>query len=174
MTVSQPVAASAADAPGRCGPEVVAAAQPAMIALSSSIQLELGSFIGPVADGSGDEAVERAEADLASPLEGELASFVRGASPCQVVAVVLPKRLRFSRAQLAASDREGRGACAAGQECRIGRARWVSGPQVESGPSTSVVWGVFHNLATDRARLAHLTVYFRPPDANWEPRLPGR
>jgi len=144
-----------------------------MQGLSTSIQLELDSFIGPVADGTSQEAIRRVEADLALPFAGELTTFTGGRSPCQIVGLVLPKTVRFSRISLAASDRENAGNCPPGQTCSIGDAAWLGSAMMERGPSATVVYGLFENRSTAKGRRAILTAYYRPPNSNWKPRLPA-
>lgn len=174
-TLQVSVAAPAMDpgSTGRCGGEVLEAARAAMQGLSTSIQLEIDGFIGPVSGGSSQEAIRRVEPDLAAPFEDELAAFTGGASPCQVVGLVLPKAVRFSRVRLAAGDREEVGGCAPGQTCSIGDAAWLGSVLVERGPSATLVYGLFENRSADRGRRAILTAYYRPPNANWKPRLPA-
>jgi hypothetical protein len=144
-----------------------------MQGLSTSIQLELDGFIGPVANGSPQEAIRRVEPDLAAAFGDELAAFTGGRSPCQIIGLVLPKAVRFSRVQLAAGDQEAVSACAPGQTCAIGDAAWLGSARVERGPSATVVYGLFENRSADRGRRAILTAYYRPPNANWKPRLPA-
>jgi hypothetical protein len=174
-TLQVSVAAPAMDpgSTGRCGGEVLEAARAAMQGLSTSIQLEIDGFIGPVSGGSSQEAIRRVEPDLAAPFEDELAAFTGGRSPCQVVGLVLPKAVRFSRVRLAAGDREEVGGCAPGQTCSIGDAAWLGSVLVERGPSATLVYGLFENRSADRGRRAILTAYYRPPNANWKPRLPA-
>lgn len=171
MTVSA-AAAATADA-GSCSASLADTARSAMRGLSQSIQLELEGFIGPLADGSGHQALERAEPDLTAALRGELAPFLAGASPCQIVAAVLPKAVRFTRVSYAAADQQDQQSCTPSQDCPIGEARWLSGAGVESGPSATVVYALFENRSSVRDRRAQLTVYFRPPNAHWRPRLPS-
>ncbi len=173
LEVAQPVPARRPDSVGVCTSEIASAAQAAMAALSTSIQLELAAFIGPVADGSAQAAVERAEPDLISPFDDQLAPFVGGRGPCQLIGLVLPKGLRFSRVTYAASDAQGGGSCLPGQKCEIGEAEWILGARVERGPSATIVWALFENGSTERGRLATLKAYYRPPNASWQPRLPA-
>jgi len=174
-TLQVSVAAPAVDSgsTGRCAGEVLEAASVAMKNLSTSIQLELDGFIGPVSNGSSQEAIRRVEPDLAAAFGGEMAEFSGGRSPCQVVGLVLPKAVRFSRVQLAASDQEETGDCAPGQTCSIGDAVWLGSVLVERGPSATIVWGLFENRSTIRGRRAILTAFYRPPNSNWKPRLPA-
>jgi hypothetical protein len=144
-----------------------------MQGLATSIQLEIDGFIGPVSGGSPQAAIHRLEPDLAAAFGDELAAFTDGESPCQVVGLVLPKAVRFSRIRLGAEDREAIGNCAPGQTCSIGDAAWLGSVLVERGPSATVVYGLFENRSADRGRRAILTAYYRPPNANWRPRLPA-
>ena len=57
--------------------EVLEAARPAMRGLSTSIQLELRGFIGPLANGSAESALEVAEADLVAPFAAYRARFLQ-------------------------------------------------------------------------------------------------
>ena len=144
-----------------------------MRGLSTSIQLELDGFLGPVANGTAQEAIRRAEPDLAAPFEGELAAYFGGQSPCQIVGLVLPRAVRFSRVSYSAGDSQGSGGCTPGQTCRIGEAAWLGSALVERGPSTTVVFALFENRSTERGRRAFLTAFYRPPNANWKPRIPA-
>lgn len=173
LTVSIPVPARAQAASGSCGPEVLAAAKKAMQGLSTSIQLELDGFLGPVANASSQEAIRRVEPDLAANFDDNLAPFLGGASPCQIVGLVLPKAVRFSRVQLAAGDDQATGNCAPGQACSIGDAAWLGSVLAEKGSSATVIYGLFENRSTERGRRAILTAYYRPPNANWKPRIPA-
>lgn len=173
LQVSSPVPAVAPGSSARCAGEVLDAAQAAMQGLSTSIQLELSGFIGPLVNGSPQAAVEHVESDLAAAFDGDLAPFVGGRSPCQIVGLVLPKEVRFSRVRLAASDLESADNCSPGQPCPIGDAIWLGNLRVERGPSATVVYGLFENRSTDRGRRAILVAYYRPPNASWKARLPA-
>jgi len=174
-TLETSVAVPAGDpgSAGTCGTEILEAARVAMQGLSTSIQLELDGFIGPIANGTSQEAIRRVEPDLAAPFTGELAAYVGGTSSCQIVGLVLPKEVRFSRVRLAASDHDETGNCAPGQTCSIGDALWIGSTLVERGPSATVIYGLFENRSAERGRRAVLTAYYRPPNANWKPRLPA-
>lgn len=173
LQISSSVPAVGSGPGGSCDTAVLDAAQPAMQNLASSIQLELEGFIGPIADGTSQEAIRRAESDLVAPFSGALATFVGGTSPCQIVGLVLPKEVRFSRVTYAASDHQGTGACAPGQICSIGDAAWIGSARVERGRSATVIYGLFENRSTEKARRAYLTAYYRPPSARWQPRVPA-
>ncbi len=173
LQVSVAAPAAAASGSSSCGPDVLAVAQAAMQGLSTSIQLELDGFIGPLGNGSAQDALRRVEPDLAAPFEGALAPYIGGSSPCQIVGLVLPKAVRFSRLRIGAMDQENGGACAPGQTCPIGDAVWLGSARVERGPSATIVYGLFENRSTERGRRAILMAYYRPPNANWKPRLPA-
>jgi hypothetical protein len=173
LQVSVAVPATDRRSTGSCGVDVLEAARSAMQGLSTSIQLELDGFIGPVSDGTSQEAIRRVEADLAEAFAGELEAFIGGRSPCQIIGLVLPKSVRFSRVRLGASDRENAGECPPGQSCAIGDAAWLGSAMMERGPSATVVYGLFENRSTDKGRRAILTAYYRPPNSNWKPRLPA-
>ncbi len=140
-----------------------------MTTVSRSIHLELSAFAGPVADGSPSEALKSVSDSEAADLRGALA---KGPPHCRAVAVVLPRAARFVGFRYSAADHTGSGGCLPGQPCDIGQARWLDRPRVLRGPSSTVIWGLFQNLADDRERRAGLTVFFRPPGANWRPPVP--
>ena len=173
LQVSTAVPAASSDSNGSCDPAILETARPAMRELASSIQLELQGFIGPIGNGSAQEAIRLAENDIAAPFQGPLAAFVGGTSPCQIVGLVLPREVRFSKVTYAASDQQGSGSCTPGQECTIGEAAWLGSARVERGPSSTVVYGLFENRSRERGRRAYMTAYYRPPNARWEPRLPA-
>ena len=173
LQVSTGIPAADAASGGACEAEVLEAARAAMRGLSTSIQLELDGFLGPVANGTAQEAIRRAEPDLAAPFEGELAAYFGGQSPCQIVGLVLPRAVRFSRVSYSAGDRQGSGGCTPGQTCRIGEAAWLGSALVERGPSSTVVFALFENRSTEWGRRAFLTAFYRPPNANWKPRIPA-
>ena len=156
-----------------CSPDLVEAARVAMQALGNSINLELAGYLGPVVSDQGKDASQLVEQDLAEPLRGPLKPHLDGSSGCQIVALVVPKAVRYTKTRYFAADQDSSRECAAGADCGIGSSRWVTSAQVEKGYSATVIWALFENTATSRERRATLSVYFRPPNANWKPRTLG-
>jgi hypothetical protein len=156
-----------------CSQDLVDASRTAMQALGNSINLELAGYLGPVLSQAGKDASQLVEPDLAQTLQGPLEPHLDGSSACQIVALVVPKAVRYTKTRYFAADRDSSRECAAGADCGIGSARWVTSAQVEKGYSATVVWALFENTATRRERRATLSVYFRPPNANWKPRTLG-
>ncbi len=165
VSSSQVAGASPAEGSG-CLEAMGPAVRQAMEALAGSIHLELNAFAGPAADGSPAEALKTVKDNLAAAFRRDLA---QGPSHCRVVAVVLPRAARFVGFRYSATDQAGSGGCQPGEDCVIGRARWLARPDIIRGSSSTVVYGLFQNLAQDRKRRAGLTVFFRPPSANWRP-----
>ncbi len=165
VTADQTVAAGSTLCPG----EVAREARQAADGLSSSMQLELSGFVGPTADGSSGEALTSVEPEVAQAFRQQLAPYLGATSNCQVVSVVLPKSVRFAGFRYEAFDDGGGGQCMPDQGCLISRARWLASPVVQRGFNATVVYGIFENMAADKQRFARLKVYFRPPNARWQP-----
>ena len=130
--------------------------------LGRSIALELKEVAAPAPQalvwmGSGESSTRVAE------LLGE------DSNACRIVAAVIPKAGRFRGLRMEAADASGIGDCLADRPCPVGRAHWIGQPRVSREPSSNVIWGLFVNEASDRARRARLTVYFAAPNRGWEP-----
>jgi hypothetical protein len=144
-----------------------------MQGISDSINLELAGYLGPVLSDTGKAASQLLEQDLSAPIRGRLRPHLDGSSACQIVALVVPKAVRYTKTRYFAADRDGSRECAAGTDCGIGSSKWATSAQVEKGHSATVVWALFENRASGRERRATLSVYFRPPNAHWQPRTVG-
>jgi hypothetical protein len=157
----------------RCDQELIDVTRSAMQGLGDSINLELAGYLGPVISATGNDAGQLVEQDLAEPIRGRLGPHLDGSSACQIVALVVPKVVRYTKTRYFAADHDGSRECAAGADCGIGSSRWATSAQVEKGHSATVVWALFENAAAGRERRATLSVYFRPPNARWKPRTIG-
>jgi hypothetical protein len=162
---SQPAGAYSGGEPD-CPADQLAAIRRAMEGVAGSIHLELSIFAGPVSDGSAAEALAMMSDVKAATFRAEIAV---GPPHCRAVGVVLPRTARFVSSRYEAADQEAAGSCQPGADCDIGRARWLGRPEIVRGSSSTVVYGIFQNLAEDRERRARLSVVFRPPSANWRP-----
>ncbi|MEJ2085995.1 MAG: hypothetical protein P8Y44_10000, partial [Acidobacteriota bacterium] len=156
-----------------CDQELIDSVGSAMQGLGDSINLELAGYLGPVFSPSGNDALELLETDLAQPFSEGLQSHVDGSSSCQIVALVVPKAARYTKARYFAADRDSSRECSPGADCGLDNSRWATSARVEKGYSATVVWALFENTARDRQRRATLSVYFRPPNATWQPRTVG-
>ena len=153
-----------------CSQSVVEAARAAMSGVGDSINLELAGYLGPIVGGGGTDAAQILEQNLAEPIRDALKAHLDGSSSCQIVGLVLPKAVRYTKTRYFASDRDSSRECAAGADCGLGNARWATSAQIEKGYSATVVWALFENTLPSVAKEGRrLAVYFRPPNANWQP-----
>ena len=162
-------AQTAAAGGSACPADVIERARAAADDLGASTELELEGFIGPAADGSGADALSQTESEISRSFRKQLSPNLGTGSNCQVIAIVLPKPVRFVGFRYEAFDEEGGGDCTPGQSCSISRAQWLGNPIIQRGASATVVWGIFENTAEEKPRLGRLKVYFRAPNASWQP-----
>jgi hypothetical protein len=166
VTAAQEVATGTAPCPAG----VEGTIRPAADLLGASMQLELSGYVGPVAEASSGDALAVAETEISQAVRQQLADRLGTTNSCRVVAVVLPKSVRFAGFRFEAFDeRGGGGECTLDGGCPLPGARWLANPVVQRGPSATVVWALFENTTTEGSRLAQLKVYFRPPNASWQP-----
>jgi len=156
-----------------CDQELIDTVETAMSNLGDSINLELAGYLGPVFSPAGSDALDLLESDIAKPFQDRLQPHVDGSSSCQIVAMVVPKAVRYTKTRYFAADHDSSRECSPGADCGLDNARWATSAQVEKGYSATVVWALFENTAHDRERRATLSVYFRPPNATWQPRTLG-
>ena len=165
VTATQAVAAGSVPCPAAVTP----AAREAADGLGNSMQLELSGFVGPAADGSSNEALKSAESSVSQAYTQKLGRYLGGVSNCQVVSVVLPKSVRFVGFRYEAYDDASGGECAPDRGCPLAQVQWLASPVVQRGFNATVVWGIFENTSAEEPRFARLKVYFRPPNASWQP-----
>ncbi|MCB1056007.1 MAG: hypothetical protein KDD11_10930 [Acidobacteria bacterium] len=106
----------------------------------------------------------------AAALPAELDSVTAAGSSCQVLAVLLPKDLRYTGYRYEVRDRNDGGGCQAGDECTLGQCRWSGHPALKKTTAGTLVYGVFDNDSTTEPRTALFIVYFEPPKGWGGPR----
>ena len=84
---------------------------------------------------------------------------------CQVLAILLPRGVRYLGYRYEAEDNRQSGDCAADADCTIGEAGWRGHPTLERRADGTLVVAVFENRSAQAPRIARLTAYFRTPAA---------
>ncbi|MEE8367773.1 MAG: hypothetical protein V3S30_05605 [Thermoanaerobaculia bacterium] len=152
-----------------CPDSFQAAAHQAMNFLATSVNLELLSFAGPVADGTQNDAALLLEPEKLVAFESLQGDDWNPLASCRVVAVVLPKASRFVGFRYEAVDGGSSGTCLPATECEIGQSYWTGHAEVLRGRSATIVYGFFVNQSRERRRRARLTAYFAPNSSEWVP-----
>lgn len=112
-------------------------------------------------------AAARAAAQRLQPAPATLAGSEYGtyAGPeggsCQVLAILLPRGVRYLGYRYEAEDNRQTGDCGADADCTIGEARWRGHPTLERRADGTLVIAGFENRSAQAPRIGRLTAYFR-------------
>lgn len=105
------------------------------------------------------KALHTASATAAGSDFGTFAGTAGGS--CQLLAILLPRSVRYLGYRYEAEDNRQSGDCAADSNCTIGEARWRGHPTLERRADGTLVMAVFENRSAQAPRIARLTAYFR-------------
>jgi len=92
-----------------------------------------------------------------------ISGYMGTGSGCQAVVAALPKRAKFAGYGYEVRDAGGGGGCQVGEDCDLGKSRWLDHPAIEKSGDTTLVYAVFENRDPSRPRTARLILYFQPP-----------